>query len=92
MRKLPIWAKKPKSKKKVIATHKGWVVEDTGEVLKCLKGLDERLKALFEEIAELSISIEKNKIAKFESQEVSELPKPKTPVRRGRPKKNATKR
>lgn len=54
MRLLPIWAKKPKSKKTVIATPKGWVVKDTGEVLVSNKGLDEKLKALYKEIESVS--------------------------------------
>ena len=111
MRVLPIWAKKPKNKKEVIATSKGWVVKETGEVLSSHKGLDEKLKELFKEIEELSIVEDtqtespevledeeespeqsQDKQEKSEDQKVSEVVTPKTPVRRGRPKKNATKR
>jgi len=114
MRVLPIWAKKPKSRKEVIATSKGWVVKETGEVLASYKGLDEKLKELYAEIEELSVvdieptkteapeAVEKDEEPapeqnqdqqeKSEDQTVSEVVKPKTPVRRGRPKKNAAKR
>lgn len=44
--RLPNWAKKPKHKKEVIATKKGWVVKETGEVLSSIRGLDTRLKSL----------------------------------------------
>lgn len=50
MRVLPIWAKKPKHKMKVVATSKGWVVEKTGEVLVSHKGLNEKLKSLHDEM------------------------------------------
>lgn len=42
--KLPLWAKKPKHTKEVIATEKGWVVKETGEILVSIKNLDQRLK------------------------------------------------
>lgn len=44
--RLPNWAKKPKHKKEVIATERGWVVKETGEVLSSIRGLDTRLKSL----------------------------------------------
>ena len=44
---LPLWARKPNHSKKVIATDRGWVVEQTGEVLKSIKGLDKRLTDLY---------------------------------------------
>lgn len=43
---LPNWAKKPKHKKEVVATEKGWVIKETGEVLSSIRGLDTRLKSL----------------------------------------------
>lgn len=43
---LPQWAKKPKHKKEVVATPRGWMVKDTGEMLKLVKNLDERLEDL----------------------------------------------
>lgn len=42
--KLPIWARKPNHAKEVIATVKGWVVKETGEILVSIKNLDQRLK------------------------------------------------
>lgn len=53
MRVLPTWAKKPKHKKTVIATPKGWVVESTGEVLVSHFGLDEKLKSLYKEVMQM---------------------------------------
>ena len=53
MRVLPIWAKIPKHKNKVIATSRGWVVESTGEVLVSVKGLDKKLIALNAEIKDV---------------------------------------
>lgn len=47
---LPAWARKPKHKKKVIATDRGWVVEETGELLSSQANLCERLKQLHEEL------------------------------------------
>lgn len=46
MSKLPIWARKPIHKKEVIATPIGWIVKDTGEVLKRVMDLDIKLKGL----------------------------------------------
>lgn len=46
MSKLPFWAKVPRHKKPVVATEKGWVVEDTGEVLVSVKNLPARLLEL----------------------------------------------
>jgi len=101
MRVLPIWAKKPKNKKEVIATPKGWVVKETGEVLASYKGLDEKLKELFKEIDQLSFvspeAVEKDEEPapeqkqdeqeENEDKKTVEVAKPKG---RGRPKKNAT--
>lgn len=47
---LPAWARKPKHKKKVIATDRGWVVEETGELLSSQANLCQRLKQLHEEL------------------------------------------
>lgn len=38
------WSIKPRHKKNVIATVKGWVVEETGEVLVSVRGLVDKLK------------------------------------------------
>lgn len=53
MAKLPVWARKPKHKQKVIATDRGWLVEETGEILKRVNDLPAKLKELFSEVKEL---------------------------------------
>lgn len=58
MSKLPVWARKPNHKKEVVATSRGWMVKETGEMLKLVKNLDERLKELHEESVESLSSIE----------------------------------
>ena len=104
MRVLPIWARKPAHKKEVIASSKGWVVKDTGELLSSYKGLDEKLKELFKEIEQLSFestpeAVEQDEEPapeqKQDEQEESEDKKTvevAKPKGRGRPKKNATNR
>lgn len=57
MSNLPKWAQKPKHKKKVIATKRGWVVESTGELLSSHKDLDSKLKSLVEEVEALSVDV-----------------------------------
>jgi|AntRauTorcE11897_2_1112592.scaffolds.fasta_scaffold00545_13 Asp-tRNA(Asn)/Glu-tRNA(Gln) amidotransferase C subunit len=80
---LPIWAKKPTHKKKVIATSKGWVVEETGEVLSSYKRLDEKLEELFKEVSNLDV-LESDFTDKNKSQvqpvrdDNSEQPKPES--------------
>lgn len=49
MSSLPHWARKPNHKKKVVATNRGWMVQETGEYLKLVKNLDQRLKELKKE-------------------------------------------
>lgn len=39
----PFWARKPKHKKEVIASDNGWMVKETSEILKSVKGLKEKL-------------------------------------------------
>jgi hypothetical protein len=46
-RKLPNWLRKPTHKKEVIATSKGWIVKDTGEILVSVKNLDKRIEEYF---------------------------------------------
>jgi hypothetical protein len=46
MSKIPMWARKPNHKKKVIATNRGWEVESTEEVLKCVRNLADKLAEL----------------------------------------------
>lgn len=57
MSKLPVWARKPEHKKEVVATNRGWMVKETGEMLKLVKNLDERLKELHTESRESVQSI-----------------------------------
>lgn len=42
--KTPNWAVKPKHRKEVVATDKGWIVKDTGEMLLRVNGLLDKLK------------------------------------------------
>ena len=51
---LPVWARKPKSKKELVATEKGWTINETGEVIRSCKNLDKRLLELKEEIVEIT--------------------------------------
>jgi DNA helicase IV len=51
---LPVWARKPNSKKELVATEKGWTVKETGEVIRSCKNLDKRLLELKEEIVEIT--------------------------------------
>lgn len=53
MSKLPVWARKPNHKQKVIATERGWLVEETGEILRRVNDLPTKLKELFSEVKEL---------------------------------------
>jgi hypothetical protein len=50
---LPLWARKPKHKKVVVATQRGWEVESTGEVLRRVPKLAERLTAFLKEVEEV---------------------------------------
>lgn len=44
--RLPSWAVVPKHKKTVVASSKGWIVEDTGEILVRVRDLDQKLSEL----------------------------------------------
>lgn len=44
IRKKPLWAIPPKHPLEVVATDRGWVVKETGEVLKSMRNLDTKLK------------------------------------------------
>lgn len=50
MTMLPKWATAPAHEKKVVATDKGWVVEETGEILVSYKNLPQHLNELHSEI------------------------------------------
>lgn len=49
MSTLPSWARKPNHKKEVVATPRGWMVKETGEYLKIIKDLDQKLMNLLGE-------------------------------------------
>lgn len=98
MNQLPHWARKPKHKKEVIATSRGWEVKGTGEVLTSVRGLDEKLKELFSDVdtlkKEVTVSEPKTKepeaapVVKEEEKEPEPEEAPKKPAkRRGRPPK-----
>lgn len=56
MQSLPNWARKPYHKKEVVASPRGWIVKETGEVLKMVKDLDRKLKDNgFPHIAEVKL-------------------------------------
>lgn len=47
---LPIWARVPKHRQEVVATEKGWVVKETGELLRSVTNLPARLEQLKEDV------------------------------------------
>lgn len=59
MSKLPVWARKPKHRKEVVATSRGWMVKETGEYLKLVRDLDTKLADLNKEAQESLDSVEK---------------------------------
>lgn len=75
MSKLPIWARKPIHKKEVIATPIGWIVKETGEVLKRVIDLDQKLKSLEKDsISENTSLVEETKVeTKEDASQESEL-------------------
>lgn len=60
MSNLPSWARKPKHKKEVVATSRGWMVKDTGEYLKLVKDLDSKLEALNQEARQSLASVQQD--------------------------------
>lgn len=50
MTMLPKWAIAPAHEKKVVATDKGWVVEETGEILVSFKNLPQHLQELHADV------------------------------------------
>lgn len=70
--KLPHWARKPYSKKDVVATPRGWMVKETGEYLKLVKNLDERLKELKVELDESLETIPEDDNSKDDNTTVQE--------------------
>jgi len=75
MSKLPVWARKPAHKKTVIATDLGWAVEETGELLRRVSDLPNKLKQLVEETREIE-----NVLAAVPEQEPKEPVKTEDPV------------
>lgn len=53
--KLPNWAVKPHHRQTVVATNKGWVVQDTGEILKRVNDLPRKLEMLKQHMNEVMI-------------------------------------
>jgi len=58
---LPQWARKPNHKKTVVATNRGWVVQETGEMLKLVVDLDQKLAKLEQESKNISKAVEVSK-------------------------------
>lgn len=100
MSTLPSWAQKPKHKKEVVATPRGWMVRETGEYLKLIRGLDERLKALETESSEVAQSVvepfENNPVSTYsddakdaqsDGDEAEKVSEETTPVQQYEPKK-----
>lgn len=58
---LPQWARKPKHSKEVVATPLGWMVKETGEYLKLVKNLDQKLLSLQQEVEESVEVIQEHK-------------------------------
>ena len=93
MSKIPFWARKPEHKSEVIATPRGWVVEETGEMLKVVKDLtakleklgveDQVVEAVVVEETPVELPVEEPVIEQ-EPEVVEEQPKP----RRGRKPKS----
>jgi len=50
MSNLPVWARKPKDKKEVVATKRGWEIKETGELLRSVRDLPTKLDELFKEV------------------------------------------
>lgn len=60
MSKLPVWARKPNHKKTVVATDRGWVVDETGEVLRLVSDLPAKLKELLLEAKEIETVLDQS--------------------------------
>ena len=57
--KIPAWLRKPKHKKEVVASEKGWIVKDTGELLVRVPGLSKKLAEYLGTEVVIDTSIEK---------------------------------
>jgi len=102
---LPIWARKPVHAKEVVVTPRGWMVKDTGEMLKLVRNLDTRLRDLKVEIDQIIVPEDKPDVEVTTTVSDSEtttvanddvvIPDPvvteekPAPKRRGRPRKQA---
>jgi hypothetical protein len=91
MSTLPSWARKPKHSKEVIATARGWQVKETGEYLKLVRDLDQKLRALSVEVKE-AVQVIQEPVAPEPETLTQEQPKeePAPRKRRGRKPKNET--
>lgn len=82
--KRPRWAIKPHSSKTVIATDKGWMIESTGEYLRRVYNLKQRLTELDsdseQEKQSIPVSEKKSKIVPKSTSVVKE----QQPQKRGR--------
>ena len=47
MSNMPNWLKKPRHRKHVIATDRGWVVEETGELLVSVVNMKQKMEKYF---------------------------------------------
>jgi hypothetical protein len=45
--KIPMWLRKPQHKKEVVASSKGWIVKETGELLTRVPNLEQKLAEYF---------------------------------------------
>ncbi len=77
---IPFWAVVPKHSKKVVATERGWVVEETGELLVSLRGLASRLKNYLKETSELKDHIQEVVQTAVVEEPVIDLTNQDTPV------------
>jgi uncharacterized membrane protein len=82
MSKLPVWARKPSHKKEVVATDRGWVVKETGEILRRVSDLPTKLRQLVDETREIETLIEKDHGVEYtvKAEEPEEPSEPESPV------------
>lgn len=103
MSKIPFWARKPVHKSEVIATPRGWVAVDTGEMLKVVHNLTAKLESLNllqdlpkteEKIEEALVEKEQEVVVEPEAEETQvELPvaEEEQPVVEEKPKRRGRK-
>ena len=54
--RLPNWAVKPQHRQTVVATNKGWIVRETGEILKRVNDLPRKLELLKQHMDEVMVA------------------------------------